>query len=353
MKILVLDQGEHLGGAERFLAELLTRLSSNLEFHITVLHSGNPDYEELYGGSNVQLLKAEIPRLKPYGLGTWFKYRSAQKTLQKQIQDIKPDVILSNTVRTHLLISPLAHRLKIPLVWFAHDLTFPGLLLAWFKRYPQQIIACSQFVADAFRSPEKTSVLYPFGIEPENFHRLTQVHKSNTIGMVGKWIPWKGQDLFIELAHRLHQSHPDLKFKLVASSYVGNSDSKQFEQHCREVIERFSLRDVVQVVESVPDLLSEMASWKVLVHCSKEPEPLGRVILEGMAAGCTVFATDLGGPRELLPPRQLWNPNDLGDLARKVEAELKSPSDETFHPEKWLWESQMKIFEHILKSLPI
>ena len=48
------------------------------------------------------------------------------------------------------------------------------------------------------------------------------------------------------------------------------------------------------------EVLKEIARWEMLVHCSKTPEPLGRVVLEGMATGCAVIASNLGGPKEVV-----------------------------------------------------
>ena len=50
----------------------------------------------------------------------------------------------------------------------------------------------------------------------------------------------------------------------------------------------------------VDDVVTLLEDHDVLVHCSTVPEPFGQVIVQGLAAGIPVVATDAGGPREIL-----------------------------------------------------
>ena len=57
-------------------------------------------------------------------------------------------------------------------------------------------------------------------------------------------------------------------------------------------------------------------------------EPFGQALLEGMASGCSVVATRVGGPPEFVPPDAgvLVDPLDLGELARALELAASFPS---------------------------
>ena len=60
-------------------------------------------------------------------------------------------------------------------------------------------------------------------------------------------------------------------------------------------------------------------------------EPFGQALLEGMACGCSVIATRVGGPPEFVPPEAgvLVDPLDAEDLLRALEtaASLPSPNE--------------------------
>jgi len=355
-KILAIDQGEHLGGAERFFAELLNRLS---EYEIHLICTGNPEYERLYKKNAVTIHQVELPKLKPIRFHNFVRYRKAQQQLQKKIAEIKPALILSNTVRTHLLISPLARGFEIPLVWMAHDRTFPSSLLKWFLKYPKTIVSCSKFVEKFYKSHTKRSdlhfeILYPFGIEREVVKGLKKVKKQKIIGMVGKFIPWKNQMTFLEVVKDLEALYPDYRFVLIGSSYEGNQESTDYFKKCSAFVRHNKLEKRISLKKSVPNILKTLATWEILIHCSSEPEPLGRVVLEGMAAGCAVIASPYGGPSEVIQHRQtgiLAKP-DLLALKKEIMDLLKNP-EERFQfqkaaqsdiQEKYLWDKVIKKF---------
>lgn len=322
VKILAIDQGEHIGGAERFLAEVLSYLSEHFEVHL--LTEKNPHYLSLYKKEKIKLHHVPLPRLKPVSWKNLHQFKKSQKAISKLLDEIQPDIVLSNTVRTHLLVSSLASRRKIPLVWMAHDLTFPSSLLWWYRRYPQVIIACSEFVKHFYRGLSKTpdiEVVYPFVLGQEQVEKLKKIHKKKIIGMIGKFTPWKGQDIFIQMAKNLHERHPEYQYVMIGAPYQGNAESEAYFKDCQQLIDEQGLSEVLKVISTVPNILETIAEWEILVHCSKEPEPLGRVVLEGMAAGCAVVASNLGGPREIIDDQQtgLLIAPDVGQLTVGVE----------------------------------
>ncbi len=302
-KLLALDQGEYIGGAELFFSDLLARLSSDFEIHLVT--GLNKAYQDRYKNTSIELHELVMPALRPMGVSTYKKYRTAQRLLANVIDVIQPDVMISNTVRTHLLASGLANERKIPLVWMAHDRTFPKMMLRLFLPSPQVIVSCSAFVQSYYQQYfGKTKkidyqVLYPFGLD-ETWPEVDFSKKEKCIGMVGKFIPWKGHDLFIEMAHQIHQRYPDYRFELIGDAYLGNAESEAFFKKCQSLIVERGLSEVFQIKTDIKDVLPHVARWQVLVHASKQAEPLGRVILEGMAMGAAVVASDLGGPKEIV-----------------------------------------------------
>jgi|CXWL01.1.fsa_nt_gi glycosyltransferase involved in cell wall biosynthesis len=352
-KILAIDQGEYLGGAERFFSELLTRLPNTYEIHLVT--DSNPEYAKLYRNSRVIFHHTPLPALRPISLRVIKDWKSIQHVLMGLIDEIEPDVIISNTVRTHLVISRPAHQKNIPLLWMMHDATFPKSLFRWYKKYPDQIIACSKYIADLYSAD---SVLYPYGIEQSDLKRFQSLKKDKIIGMVGNFIPWKGQELFIRMAKEIHRKYPDYRFIIIGQTYKDNHESESYRLKCLELIESLGLSQVVQLKNGVPNVLAEMSKWKILVHCSTTPEPLGRVILEGMSAGCVVIASGLGGTSEIVEDHEngILSPPDHDKLIDSVVHLIQNPvlaqkmSELAleFIEGSFLWQSQVRAFEELL-----
>jgi glycosyltransferase involved in cell wall biosynthesis len=76
----------------------------------------------------------------------------------------------------------------------------------------------------------------------------------------------------------------------------------------------------------VDRILSELT---ILLHPARQ-EPLGRVLLEGAAAGLPIVATDVGGTREIFPPEcdaaSLVPPDLAPAMAVAVELLLRDPT---------------------------
>ncbi len=81
------------------------------------------------------------------------------------------------------------------------------------------------------------------------------------------------------------------------------------------------LADRVSFRGFAEDVHAELARLDVLVHASTVPEPLGQVVLEGMAAGLPVVAADAGGPAEIIDDGVdglLYPPGDEAALAERL-----------------------------------
>lgn len=358
-KILVIDQGEHIGGAEIFLAELLSKLDSDYE--IKGIHSGNVNHSDLYKKTNISFFKEELPSLKPFSIKSLCHYKKTQLRLAKVVSEYAPDLIISNTVRTHLLISKIASKLSIPLIWMAHDLTFPKWLLKHFGKYPRHIVCCSQHVQQHYlsclKNHEKTSVLYPYGVFSSD---IQNYEKKKVIGMVGNFSSWKGQDIFIKMASEIYKQHPEYNFKIFGRVYENDHNSVQFFNKCKQMISEHHLQDVLTISES-NNILKDISDWEILVHCSKNPEPLGRVILEGMTVGCAVVASNKGGPTEIIEQgvTGILTPPSISNVAHSVKNLIEDSerrqgfqfNGQKFINTHFLWGKKIAVFKDMLDKV--
>src|SRR4051794_4822266 len=123
------------------------------------------------------------------------------------------------------------------------------------------------------------------------------------LGVVAQITPWKAQDDAIAIAEELRRTHPGTQLLLVGSAKFDSAatryDNAGFLRRLREQAAAAGLADDVHFLgerEDVPELLRAL---DVLLLPSWE-EPFGRAIVEVMASGVPVAATEVGGPPEIL-----------------------------------------------------
>jgi glycosyltransferase involved in cell wall biosynthesis len=141
-------------------------------------------------------------------------------------------------------------------------------------------------------------------VDIERFRpRAADATRPPTIGIVAQITPWKGQREAIETLIRVRAVQPDARL-IIAGAVKFADPSTRFDNHTylaelRERVAAASLEDGVDFLgecEDVPDLLARcdvllVPSWG---------EPFGRSMIEAMAMGVPVVATNLGGPAEVI-----------------------------------------------------
>ena len=117
------------------------------------------------------------------------------------------------------------------------------------------------------------------------------------VGIVGRIMPKKGQRYFIQAAALIREKLPGTEFYIIGQSTEAYRD---YEAELRKLSSSLGLDASLQWTGYLADPLGLMASLDVIVHAAIDPEPFGRVILESMALGRPVIATQLGGPVEII-----------------------------------------------------
>jgi glycosyltransferase involved in cell wall biosynthesis len=138
------------------------------------------------------------------------------------------------------------------------------------------------------------------------------------VGIVGRLAPWKGQHVFIDAIARVQRKHSALQGRIIGSPLFGE---EEYSQSLRRRVEALGLADVVQFVGFRHDVAEELAGLTIAVHASTIPEPFGQVVVEAMACGVPIVATDAGGPAEILEHGSdglLVPPGDADALAAAV-----------------------------------
>jgi glycosyltransferase involved in cell wall biosynthesis len=132
--------------------------------------------------------------------------------------------------------------------------------------------------------------------------------------MVGRLTPWKGHHVFLRAFAEAFAGGTQRAI-LAGAPLFGE------ERYLETLIDLADSLGIAGRVEfrgfvyDIPQLLKEA---DVLVHASVIPEPFGQVVVEGMAAGLAVVASDEGGPAEIVTDDcdgLLVPPQDVGALA--------------------------------------
>jgi glycosyltransferase involved in cell wall biosynthesis len=227
--------------------------------------------------------------------------------LANLLRRARPDVVLSNSMKAHLIGSIAAKVAGIPCLNYIHDIvqnaslallrTISGLCAA-------ERLTCSKAVKTHLALPG-TSVVYA-AIDVASFAELPDRRQSRTIlglpdddlpvvAMVGRIARWKGQDRFIHIANEVLKQ-TDAHFCIVGSPIFG-CDSAYVDALGLAVAERH-LDERMHFVPWQEDMRAVYAAIDVACNCSVR-EPFGRTSLEALASGVPVVCFDDAGVCEI------------------------------------------------------
>lgn len=330
-RILFVNAEGRIAGAENSLLLLITCLQKRHSVSVAC-PAGGPLAEKVRQiGCQYHYLS---PRRKGRGLSVFGLARllSVSWRISRIVSAIRPDVIHANSVYAAVGCLFSAYRTKARLVWHARDIVrfrFISRLCGW----PSScIIAISQFVARRLInqgvSPSKIRVIFN-GIEPATatLSKNPETSSVNDSAMgerpivfanVGQFVPWKKQTLFLAAADQIRSKIPKARFWLVGDD-VFQRDGK-YKRSLEDYVAAKGLSDVVSFTGWQQNMDDVWRNVGCLVHAA-DTEPFGRVIIEAMASGVPVIATDSGGPGEIIEDGVtgiLVRPNDVESLGRAM-----------------------------------
>lgn len=149
------------------------------------------------------------------------------------------------------------------------------------------------------------------------------------IAMIGMLMPWKGQSLFLDAVARMEES-PDVVFLIIGGT--PELADGEYENELRQKIEEYGLNDAVVLTGKINGLQRLVSQIDVVVSCSMEPEPLGLVMLEGMASGCLFVGPAFGAAIEVVENGVnglLFEPRSAIALADKLNCCVNSKMTNT------------------------
>jgi len=210
----------------------------------------------------------------------------------------------------------------------------------WLTTKWDAVIAVSQSVADALRRggipAARTRVVHP-GIEIDGLRAAVRRPRDDLrrelgvrdgsvlVAMVGHFRKWKGHDVVLAA---LQQLDPALRQRLrVIFAGAVAPPAAEYYAGLQETVARASLHDCVSFLGERSDVPDLMNAADIVLHASTIPEPFGIVVLEGMALGRAVIASNIGGPKEILDADSgiLFDATNPSELAARLAELAGSP----------------------------
>jgi len=119
------------------------------------------------------------------------------------------------------------------------------------------------------------------------------------VGVVGRLDWWKGHEYFLEALAEVAQRIPNLR-GLIVGAPENTPRNREYYQKLQSLTKSLGLDGKVVFTGFRGDVPRLMSALDVIVLSSSAPEPFGRVVIEGMAAGKPVVATAAGGVLDII-----------------------------------------------------
>jgi glycosyltransferase involved in cell wall biosynthesis len=331
MKILFFINGLHPGGKERRLLELMRflRVHDAADMELALM-SREMKYPAVYDlGAPIHYL---IRRTKK-DVGLWGH-------VMRLCRAVRPDIIHTWDSMTSVYVAPVAKILGTPMVngmvtrapsgisvweseWLRARLTFP---------LSAAIVGNSRAGLEVYRAPRGKSHCIYNGFDPKRVAVLEDprdirakfsVTTEKVAGMVGEFAERKDFATFVLAAQKLLDGGRDVTFLLVG-------DGETLEA-CRALVRKEHAGKIrfLGWQDHVESIVNVMNVGVLATNADVHGEGVSNSILEYMALGKPVVATDTGGTKEIVVDGEtgyLVKNRDAAGLALRVGELLDSPS---------------------------
>lgn len=342
-----MDQTAQLGGGELALADILDYIKKF--YHVKVVLFNDGPFHGLLNDKNISVhILSNSRKLSVINRNAGFI--SVLKAfpvlchyvLQLALSARSYDIVFANSQKAFVVSAIVAVIMRKRLVWYLRDILttnhFRPQLISTVvflaNRFAFKVFVNSQATANAFIEHGGCRNLVTLTYEGFNSELFKTIPKdaitaarraicSETlplIGIFGRITHWKGQHVLLQALLDV----PDCHVVIVGDALFGEEVYKQ--TLCNFIVEN-GLSDRVHILGFRKDVFLLMQAVDIIVHCSVDPEPFGRVIVEGLFSQKPVVATNIGGAKEIIENEisgLLIEPNNhevLADVLRRLITE--------------------------------
>lgn len=341
LRVVYVDHCARLSGGELALLRLLPSLTE-VDAHVILGEDGPLVARLREAGMSVEVLamadaagSLQRDRVRPGRLPvSAVTYSVAYVArLATRLRRLRPDLVHTNSLKSALYGGAAARLAAVPAVWHIRDritddylpATACRLVRAAGRVLPAALIANSHATLETLgrAGAGGVAIASPLGFVPLARTPATRARPLR-VGMVGRLDHWKGQHVFLDA---FAKAFPDGQEKAVivgASLFDANNYASELERQ----VTALAIDERVEFLGFSSDVEDELRHVDVLVHASIIPEPFGQVVVEGMAVGLPVVATNAGGPAEIIHhgiDGLLYPPGDVGALALTLQRLAAEP----------------------------
>ena len=340
-RVLFLSSSAELYGSDRAMIELASSLSASGHTVAAAVPYQGP-LLDAYPEAPIRFFLAPISivdrslRLRQLP-SLALRALRARSELIDIFRVFRPEVVYSNT--SHVVDGPAISRaFRVPHLWHLREIErvpvpIRRLYGSFLLLTAERVIAISNAVSDSYFASGRSRVLtVPDGIDltrysgPRTSSPPQQFSPGRPLRLlsIGRLTPWKGQDVAVQAAVSLaRQGHP------IELRVVGRALTEGDHEFERRLLDLSGPCTAVRIDGEVGDVRPLYQWADVLLHTAVEPEPFGRVIVEAMAGGCAIVASDQGGPREIIHHNVdgcLIQPGDPALLSSTIQDLLMNPN---------------------------
>lgn len=343
-KILFVNLYVEMGGGEYSLLNFLKGIDRE-KFQPIMMFSRRGSFSEKVESLGVETVfiayqTVELKRL--INPKVFWRNIKASFQIYKYLKTKKIDIIQCSDVLSLLLLIPSKILLQIPIIYsviFQYDL--PRLLLFNILSvlFVNKIITNSKFINNYLLNNTmflslSSSVVYngidtilfqPLGDKRNNSFRneLGITNSTKLIGMVSRFDVWKGHKIFLEAASVILKKNKDIQFVIIGG-LLNKDEMPSINIYYNEIINLYQNLQLGNKVLFIPhrDDMPEVIRGLDILVLPSHNEPFGLVVLEAMASGTVVIASDSGGPLEIIEPQRdgfMFKTNDAESLVTVLD----------------------------------
>ncbi len=349
--MLYIQSTSEIGGSDISLLRIIEKLDKTRFRPHVLLPSDGPLVRLLkIHNCEVLILKEMMKLTTRRGRSFLFRYIiNYPKAIWKIVSLIRRKGIdLVHTNSLHNLYGFLAAKLaRRPHVWHIREIVWQSKIFRRMeaylaRRFADRIIVTSDAVAGLFGNGNGACPSHlrkiPNGIDiqcyrPENdgsrvFKDLGLAPDVPLVGLVCRLDYWKGVETFLHAAAACRRRFPLARYLVIGGPIEGRED---YAEQMVKLAGALHLEGFVYFTGwryQPEEMASVHAALSLLVLASSWPEPFGQVLLEAMATGKPVVATDHGGPKEICVQEEtaiLVPPQDPNKMAEAILSLLQNP----------------------------